>query len=86
MKIQSTLITETSADSTLIEILLSDSPDAETASGEFLRARLSIPSGPVPRVSVLQVIALRRMRLLIDERIREIQSLLSLNHVDIPQS
>ena len=82
MKIQNTRINEQTDESASIELFLADKPDAEI-SGEFLKLRLSIVSAPIPRVSQLQLVALRRTRELIDEQIVRLQSLLSRHHVDI---
>ena len=84
MKLQSVRITEQTAESAVLEMLLADDFDAED-DGEFLKFRLPIPYGPVPRVSVLQLVALRRARELIDEHIQDAQNLLRQHHVDIPR-
>lgn len=67
-----------------IDLLIAETIDAPDSGGEFVRSRISIPNGPVPRVAVLQLIALRRMRDVIGEQILSLQSLLRLNNVDIP--
>lgn len=83
MKIQSTRITEQTDDQAVIEMLISESADAED-SGDFLKIRLSIPSAPVPSVSALQLVAFRHVRELVNEKIQALQSLLSQHGVDIP--
>jgi len=83
MKIQSTHISEQTGEHALIEMLLADNQDVET-SGEFLRLRLSIPSSAIPRVSELQLVALRHARELIGEHIQRLQVLLGRHNVDIP--
>lgn len=83
MEIQSTLITEQTQERAVIEMLLADNPDAEAA-GQFLKVRLSIPSAPIPRVSELQLVALRHTREIVTEHIRALQALLGRHNVDIP--
>ena len=82
MKIQSTRITDQTDESAVIEMFLADAPTAEDA-GEFLKLRLKIPSAAIPRVAELNLVALRRMREIIDEHIRHFQSLAGRHHVDI---
>jgi hypothetical protein len=83
MNFQSLRITDRTNERATVEMLFGDSADAEL-SGDFLKARLSIPFDPVPRLPTLELVALREMRNLIDERIADLESLLRRNHVDIP--
>ena len=85
MKILNTAIPELTDEKAVIEVLIADAPEAETDGDFFLKFRLSIPSAPAPRVAVLQLVALRHARELIDEQTDQIQSLLRKNNVDIPR-
>ena len=85
MKIQSTIIREQANEHTMIELLLAENPDAEVA-GEFLKCRLLILCHQAPRVALLQLRALRRMRQITDEHIQVLQDLLRRTGEDIPQS
>jgi hypothetical protein len=85
MKIQSTLITEQTADGAVIEMFLAEEPRGDGAlPKEFLMLRLSVPSDSVQHVAVLQLIALRNARTLIDARIQGAQDQLRLRDIDIP--
>lgn len=84
MKILTTSLRDENENVT-IDLLISETIDAPDSGGEFVKSRISIQNGPVPRVAVLQLIVLRRMRNVIDEQIQSLQSALRLNNVDIPQ-
>lgn len=83
MSIQSMRITDQTDDHAVIEMLIANDAEAEI-SGEFLKFRVPIPCEPVPHVEVLQLVALRRVRELVDAQIQRSQTLLRQHHVDIP--
>lgn len=82
-KIQTTLISEVTDSTAVVEMLISDAPDTDD-SRQFVHLRSPIPCDPVPRVSIVQIAALRHAKGLIDAQIRGLQSALNRNDVDIP--
>lgn len=85
MTIQSTRITEQTADRAVIEILLADRADAETTSDAFVKFREVIPSAPAPYIAQLQLVALERARARVMAEIEGLRALMRDNHVDIPR-